>query len=193
MAGFVVSREQAIRRLVRLPYAPLVLRAVLASLLLCTWLVIHFALVSPAKSRVAEWEAQWSAARERLVTHKEALRVLKDLQQVLNAFPVKRDFVPLAWGITEEAKRNRVTVPSLTYQVGEATGQLATKAVFQGSLTGRYADLRRFIHQLELAEELLFIEDLDVVRAGPQERDRVTFRLRIATYLRAQPSRASNL
>ncbi len=193
MAGFVVSREQAIRRLVRLPYAPLVLRAVLASLLLCTWLVIHFALVSPAKSRVAEWEAQGSAARERLVTHKEALRVLKDLQQVLNAFPVKRDFVPMAWGITEEAKRNRVTVPSLTYQVGEATGQLATKAVFRGSLTGRYADLRRFIHQLELAEELLFIEDLDVVRAGPQERDRVTFRLRIATYLRAQPGRASNL
>ena len=75
---------------------------------------------------------------------------------------------------------------SLSYRVETPSGKLATKAIFEGSATGRYQDLRRFIRELELAEELLFIEDLDVVRADTQLERKVTFKMRIATYLRPE-------
>ena len=42
----------------------------------------------------------------------------------------------------------------------------AKKAVLQGTVTGRYEDLRRFLYNLESAEELLFIEDLNLIRSG---------------------------
>ena len=51
-------------------------------------------------------------------------------------------------------------------------------------MTGRYEDLRRFIYGLETAEELLFIEDLELTRSGGSQDTPLTFNIRIATYLR---------
>ncbi len=148
------------------------------------WLIVHVALVLPAKERVGDLEREWAAVRERLIQHKQAKRIHEEIMQVMRQFPVKEDFIPLALGITDEAKNNQVQLPSFSYQVESSKGGIASKGVFKGAVKGRYQDLRRFIHQLETAEELLFIEDLDVVPAGGRENDMVTFRMRIATYLR---------
>src|SRR5207237_4764016 len=111
----------------------------------------------------AQAEADGKAARNRLAQHVEAKRVRGDLAQVLAIFPEKRDFAPLALGITDEAKRNRINLPALTYRVEKPEAGLVAKAIFQGSVTGRYEDLRRFIHHLETTEGLSLIEDLNVV------------------------------
>lgn len=52
-------------------------------------------------------------------------------------------------------------------------------------MTGRYEDLRRFIYDLETAEELLFIEDLELSRNDSPRDQGLTFNIKIATYLRA--------
>lgn len=52
-------------------------------------------------------------------------------------------------------------------------------------MSGRYEDLRRFIHDLETADELLFIEDLELNRAGSLQNAALTFNIKIATYLKA--------
>lgn len=148
------------------------------------WLGVHLFLVLPAKARVMNLEKDWAVARERFIQHKNAKRIHQELTEVMNQFPVKEDFIPLALGITDEAKRNQVHLPSFSYRVEPATGGVASKGVFQGAVKGQYQHLRRFIHQLETADELLFIEDLDVVPSGLKSSDLVTFRMRIATYLR---------
>lgn len=168
----------------RHPLAPLVPRMLVILVLLVTLVCLHVFMVMPAETRVAQLEHDWSSARNTLVQHREAKRVLKDLNQVLIGIPAREDFTPLALGITDEATRNRVSLPSLTYTIDAKKGPLATKAVFQGSVKGRYVDLRRFIFQLESAEELLFIEDLDVVGSRQPSNQPVTFNMRIATYLR---------
>ncbi len=173
------------------PWVSLVPRIALVLVLTGTLGGIHIWLLMPAQARLSQLEGDWSLARKRLVQHVEAKRIQQDLDRVLKSFPVKKDFVPLALGITDEAKRNRVTLPSLSYKVQKSPNSLAAKAVFQGSVTGRYEDLRRFIHQLELAEEFLFIEDLDVVRSGKRQGRVVTFNMRVVTYLRNHPVRDS--
>ena len=58
--------------------------------------------------------------------------------------------------------------------------------MLQGTVTGRYEDLRRFLYNLESAQELLFIEDLNLVRSGNIQDQQLTFNIRISTYLRGE-------
>lgn len=181
---------EMIARLLKQPYAPLIPLMLLVSFLGALFIGLYLFMVVPVQDRLARMEADWRAARQRLAQHVEAKRIRSDLAQVLAIFPEKRDFAPLALGITDEAKRNRVSLPALTYKVEKPEVGLVSKAVFQGSVTGRYEDLRRFIHHLETAEELLFIEDLDMVSAAGKQSESLTFNIRIATYLRGEPEQA---
>jgi Tfp pilus assembly protein PilO len=58
-------------------------------------------------------------------------------------------------------------------------------------MTGRYEDLRRFLYDLETAEELVYIEDLELVPSGAQHDQTLTFNIKIATYLRGEPGKAT--
>ena len=99
--------------------------------------------------------------------------------------PVERDFAPLALGITEEAKRDRVILPALSYKTEATTVAHTSKGVLQGTMTGRDEDLRRFLYDVETAEELVYIEDLELVHSGAQPDQTLTFNVKIATYLRS--------
>ena len=100
--------------------------------------------------------------------------------------PVERDFAPLALGISEEAKRDHVTLPALSYKTESTTVANTSKGVLQGSMTGRYEDLRRFIYDLETAEELLFIEDMELAGSSSPRDQQLTFNIKIVTYLRGE-------
>jgi Tfp pilus assembly protein PilO len=66
-----------------------------------------------------------------------------------------------------------------------------SKGVLQGTMTGRYEELRRFLYDLETAEELVYIEDLELVPSGAQQDQTLTFNIKIATYLRGEPGKAT--
>lgn len=181
----------ALVRLLRQPYGPLLPWFGLASLLTTVYLIVHTTFLASAEEQRTAVQAEWTAARQRLVQHMEAKKVRQDVDQVMAVLLAERDFAPLALGVTEEAKRDNVTLPGLSYRT-EATGVPGTtKAVLQGSVSGRYEDLRRFIYNLETAEELLFIEDLDLVRSGDSQDERLTFNIKIATYLRGEAGRVA--
>ncbi|MEQ1844897.1 MAG: hypothetical protein ABL983_04900, partial [Nitrospira sp.] len=104
----------------------------------------------------------------------------------------ERDFTPLALGISDEAKRDRVTLPGLSYKTEPTLIANTSKGLLQGPMTGRYEDLRRFIYGLETAEELVFIEDLELARAGGLQDAALTFNIKIATYLRGETGESSS-
>jgi Tfp pilus assembly protein PilO len=95
--------------------------------------------------------------------------------------------------VTEEAKRDHISLPALSYKTEQTAIPDATKAVLQGTVTGRYEDLRQFLYNLETAQELLFIEGLNLVRSGNMSDPVLSFNIRIATYLRGEPIPALNL
>jgi hypothetical protein len=81
-----------------------------------------------------------------------------------------------------------VTLPALSYKT-ESTPVLNTsKGVLQGTMSGRYEDLRRFIYDIETADELVYIEDVDLVLSATQQ-DSLTFNIKIITYLRGDVSK----
>jgi len=166
------------------PFAPLLPWASVACCLLAVLFFVHgvgLAGVQLTRERLGK---EWVAMRQSLMQHKEARKAQKDLSQVWALLPAERDFAPLALGITEEAKRDRITMPALSYKTEPTVVANTSKGLLQGPLTGRYEDLRRFIHNLETADELLFIEDLELTRSGDVRDDVLTFNIKIATYLR---------
>lgn len=144
--------------------------------------------VAGAHATMERLEQEWGAARQALMSHREARKIRIDLNQVWSVLPAEQDFAPLALGISEEAKRDRVTLPALSYKTEPTLMANTSKGVLQGSMSGRYEDLRRFIYDLETAEELLLIEDLELTRSGGGGHDSaLTFNIKIATYLRSNP------
>jgi Tfp pilus assembly protein PilO len=175
------------------PYAPLFPSVGLAALLLLAAYLLHAAVLEPADRERQQLQAAWVSARLQLARHKEAVKTKEDLRQVWAVFPLVRDFAPLALGVTEEAKRDRITLPALSYKTERTAIPDATKAILQGTVTGRYEDLRKFLYNLETAQELLFIEDLNLVRSGNAQDPTLTFNIRIATYLRGDPAQVRSL
>ena len=137
-------------------------------------------------------EKEWAVTRQALMYHREARKAKQDLSRVWAVLPAERDFTPLALGISDAAKRDRVTLPGLSYKTEPTLIANTSKGLLQGPMTGRYEDLRRFIYGLETAEELVFIEDLELARSGGLQDASLTFNIKIATYLRGDTGESSS-
>ncbi len=171
------------------PFAPLLPWVGIALSLLLLLSLAHNVGVVGAELQRERLEKDWAATRQLLMHHREARKARKDLSQVWAVLPAERDFAPLALGISEEAKRDRVTLPALSYKTEPTLVAHTSKGLLQGSMSGRYEDLRRFIYDLETAEELLFIEDLELAQAGGAQDQTLTFNIKVATYLRAESAK----
>jgi len=173
------------------PFAPLFpLAGIALSLLLVLFLIQNFGVAGAQASR-ERLENEWATSRQSLMYHREAKKTKQDLSRVWAVLPSERDFTPFALRISDEAKRDRVTLPALSYKTEPTLVVNTSKGLLQGSMTGRYEDLRRFIYGLETAKELLFIEDLELTRSGGAQDALLTFNIRIATYLRGDTGESS--
>jgi Tfp pilus assembly protein PilO len=171
------------------PYAGLLPSALVTALLCGAWLAGHLLILKPLEQRQAQFDTEWTAARQRLAQRMEAKQTLKDLAQLLALLPSARDFSQLPLAMNEEAKRNNVRLAGLSYTLEKGDQTPAVKVTFKGPVTGHYEDLRRFIYHLEASDRLLFIEDLDVGQPSSSEKDvkrkeMMTFTLQISTYIR---------
>ncbi len=178
-------------RLLKKPYDrvfPLILLAVVLGL---TCASVRMLVVMPRQDEVSRLQAEEAAGTQRLAQLRQADRAAQEVKDVLNSLPGSRDFAKLPLAISEVAKRDRVTVPDLSYAV-DKTERGVTKAVLKGPVIGKYEDLRRFIHHLESAERFLFIEDLRVARVVGKKAEKLealTFTMNIGTYVREDQSR----
>jgi hypothetical protein len=171
----------------RSPYAPLIPWCVVVLVLFGGLLLVRAMGLEGAELHRARLESEWAQARLQLAHHKEAKKARQDLVEVWSVLPFERDFAPLALGITDEAKRNRVTLPALSYKTEATPVAKTSKGILQGTMTGRYEDLRRFLYDLETAEEWIIIEDLELVHPANQPEQMLTFNIKISTFLRNEP------
>src|SRR2546422_6858577 len=110
-----------VRHLRRTPYGPLILWMTVAGVLGAALVVVRLLVVAPAQDRFAQAEAAWMAARQRVAQRLDAKQARKDLTVILNALPGHRDFAQLPLAISEVARRDRVSIPDLSYADRKST------------------------------------------------------------------------
>jgi len=180
-----------INQQLRSPYAPLIPWCLVTLVLFGGLLAARAMGLERAEQQRTDLEVEWAQVRQQLAHHKDAQKAQLDLAKVWSVLPFERDFAPLALGITEEAKRNRVTLPALSYKTETTPVAKTNKGILQGTMTGRYEDLRRFLYELETAEEWIIIEDLELVHPANQSEQMLTFNIKISTLLRSEPGSAT--
>jgi hypothetical protein len=173
------------------PFAPLLPWAGIAVGLLFLLFLVRNLGVAGAQASRERLENEWAASRQSLMYHREAKKAKQDLSRVWAVLPAERDFTPLALGIADEAKRDRVTLSALSYNTEPTLVVNTSKGLLRGPITGHYEDLRRFIYSLETTKKWLLIEDLELARSGGTQDALVTFNIRIATYLRGDTGESS--
>lgn len=183
--------QDRLRVLWQHPLAPLLPWAGVVLGLLFMLLLVHNLGVVSAQASRAHLESQWTVSRQTLLSHREARQAKKDLSRVWAVLPAERDFPPLALGISDQAKRDRVTLPALSYKTEPTLIANMSRGLLQGPMTGRYEDLRRFIYGLETAKELVFIEDLELTQSEGAKDAPLTFNIKIVTYLREDAGESS--
>lgn len=171
----------------RAPYGPLIPWLALAGFLGAACAAVHVLALMPAQAGLERQEAAWRAAREQAAQRLAAREARQNLTTVLNALPTHRDFVQLPFAISKVAKKAGVTVPRLSSSLEKAEAAFFTKATLRGAATGRYEDVRRFIHHLEQTEGFLFIENLDVGHQSSREDGIVTITMTLRTSIRGGP------
>ena len=119
----------------RQPYAPILPWVAFVVGLCVLSYGIHALVLGAAEQEQVRLEADWLKARQQLNRHKEAKKAKADLQRVWAVLPLFRDFAPLALGVTEEAKRDQVTLPALSYKTEKTAVTDTKRAVLQGTVT----------------------------------------------------------
>src|SRR5690348_10466105 len=131
----MTSMRDRLVMLLQQPFAPLLPWGGIALGLLLVLLVVRHVGVAGATSELERVEKEWIAARQLLIHHREARKAKTDLAQVWAMLPAERDFSPLALGISEEAKQDRVTLPSLSYKTEPTAVANTSKGLLQGSMS----------------------------------------------------------
>ena len=117
----------------RKPYGILIPWLALVLLLAGVLWALRTVGIDGAEQSRAKLELEWSQARQEFTHHKEAQKAWKDLAQVWSVLPVERDFAPLALGITEEAKRDRVILPAFSIRSRNCPSVLTPCPLASGS------------------------------------------------------------
>ena len=122
------------------------------------------------------------------------IQLAKKTQGILSTtwknLPNYREFTDLSLDIADLAKRNRVRIPGMGYDVQPLSYKFAAKGTFAFEAQGPYQAIRKFIFELEKRWPFLFIEKLSV--ESSKKSDGVIFRMTISTFLKEFPKNPKN-
>lgn len=146
----------------------------------------------PAQERAINAERHYQTAKQAHATlqgartqQERARAAQRRLEQVWESLPTRDEFGSVAMALLELAKRERIAIPGMQYDIKKPEGGLPAKATIAFHATGAYAAMYQFIHRVEMADPYLVIESLDVASEHRgSDASRVRVGIRVVTFLR---------
>ncbi len=142
--------------------------------------ILFGALVSPTASRLADWEAKYREQRKRRT---EAILFKQQKSSVSGAIagvPAQKDMPLLVKDLVQRARRLNLRVSSVKYDIPKrASGEFALLA-FSFPAEGRYADIKRFVYEVETSDRLVGIESMKM----DSDKGMVKLEMKLLTYVK---------
>lgn len=152
-----------------------------AGLIVLNLIVYAFAVV-PAKERLAKGRQQYADIKRE---HAEAVLFQKQkrlFSGLLEGIPAQKDVPLLIKELMQTARRLRLSVDAVNSDIPTpGTGGL-TMLTFTFPASGAYADVKRFIYEVETSKRLVGIQDLKL----GSEKGRVKIQMKLVTYIRGE-------
>ncbi len=145
-------------------------------------LILFGALVSPSSARLAAWEAKYREQRKRRTDAILFKQQKSSVAGVIAGVPAQKDMPLLVKDLVQSARRLNLSVSSVKYDIPrQASGELAMLA-FSFPAEGRYADIKRFIYEVETSDRLVGIESLKM----DSDKGIVKLEMKLLTYVKGQ-------
>jgi Tfp pilus assembly protein PilO len=150
--------------------------------LVCVNVLLYGFLVAPAVARIKAGEAAYSELRRK---HAEAVLFKKQkplFSGIMAGIPAQKDMPLLVKEFVLTARRLRLSVASIQYDMPRRAGGELAMLAFSFPAEGRYPDIKRFIYEVETSDRLVGIQDVKL----NSEQGRVKLEMKLVTYVKGQ-------
>ena len=151
--------------------------------LVCANVLLYVVLIAPSTARLTAGEARSSELRRRYaeaVLFKKQQRLFAG---IMAGIPAQKDMPILVKDLVQTARREKLSVASVTYDMPKRAGGHFALLTFSFPVAGRYPELKRFIYDVETADRLVGIQDL---KLSDSEKGRVKLEMKLITYVKGQ-------
>jgi Tfp pilus assembly protein PilO len=139
-------------------------------------------LVSPSSVRLAALEARYRELRKRRADAVLFKQQKPSVSGVIAGVPAQKDMPLLVKDLVQSARRLSLSVSSVKYDIPRrASGELALLS-FSFPAEGRYADIKRFVYEVETSDRLVGIENLKM----DSDKGIVKMEMKLLTYVKGQ-------
>ncbi len=156
--------------------------ALVCAVLLAVNLALFLAAVRPLSADLRERESRNADLRKRHAVAVQFQQQKKSFGGVMAGLPTQKDMPLLVKDLVQTARGFNLRVGSVNYEIPRSGGEGITMLSFSFPVEGGYADLKRFIYEVETSRRLAGIEALEM-KAG---RGVVALDLKLITYVRGQ-------
>lgn len=156
--------------------------ALLASGLIALNLLVYGVVVAPAARRLAADRQQYGELKKE---HAEAVLFQKQKQLfagLISGIPAQKDVPLLIKDLVQTARRLNLSVEAINSDIPTPGSGGLTMLTFTVPASGAYADIKRFIYEVETSDRIVGIQD---VKLG-SEKGRVRMQMKLVTYIRGE-------
>lgn len=137
----------------------------------------------PSHAARNDAESQWRTAREEIGRYKAYRQAYQEVGKITALALPKTKLPDMVTTLASLAKKRGLAIPDVTYQPERIESTDFQKVGLAFSVSGPYADVRRFLNDLERSSVFVAIEGLSLTRAA-KESAHIEVQLRVAAYLR---------
>ena len=150
--------------------------------LLCLDLLLYAFLAFPSGGGLAEREARYSQLKKLRTEAILFQKQHKELAGLKAGIPEQKDMPLLVKDLVQEARKLNLVVSPISYDIPKRSGNELVMLAFTFPAEGRYADIKRFIYEVETSDRLVGIQDMKL----DSNEGRVKLGLKLVTYVKGQ-------
>lgn len=121
-----------------------------------------------------------------ITPQKDYFKKEQELQTFIESLPPKKDFTGLIRELFVLASTAGLDIDQIKYSPQQLDTENILEYGVSFDVTGRYAQLKRFIFELEQSPRVLIIDQLVLTKRGNADQDNVGLRIQLTTFFREE-------
>lgn len=167
-----------------IPIRRLAVPVILVTIVLVLDIGIYVAAVRPSLQTLERHDTAWKAERDRIARYKNYQQAHGDVTTLSGRATARADLPAVVTMLASLAKKRGLKIPAVNYQPERVDLNDFQKVALTFSLAGPYADVRRFLNDLERSSPFLAVESLALTRARDEKGAELEIQVKVAAYLR---------
>ncbi len=150
--------------------------------LLCADLILYAALVIPSTGWLRSLETKYRELKRSRAEAVQFEKQKRDLAGMVAGIPSQKDMPLLIKDLVQAARHLGLSVSSITYDIPKRSGEDLAMLSFSFPVEGKYADIKRFIYEIETSGSLVGIQELKLDDA----KGRISLNMKLVTYIKGK-------